>query len=257
MLECSANIELLFCEAGITPASRIRAAADCGFQLVEMWNWRDKDLTTVATALAETGTRLQALCVEPMGRLVDRSTHAQFLAGLHDSIAVADRLGSPFLYLIAGNSMPGVERAEQHRAVVEALSRAADVLDGHEVMLLLENLNSRVNHVGTFLDSSRETIQIVREVSAPTIGMLYDLYHSLVMGEQPIQELAGAIDMVKYVQIADVPGQGEPGSGQVDWSRVLTDLSELGYAGAIGLEYVPTVETTRSVAEILHIAAQV
>jgi hydroxypyruvate isomerase len=114
-----------------------------------------------------------------------------------------------------------------------------------------------VNHVGTFLDSSRETIQIVREVGAPTIGMLYDLYHSLVMGEQPTQELAGAIDMVKHVQIADVPGQGEPGSGQVDWSRVLTDLSELGYAGAIGLEYVPTVETTRSVAEILHIAAQV
>jgi len=257
MLECSANIELLFSEAGITPASRIRAAADCGFQLVEMWNWRDKDLATVTTALAETGTRLQALCVEPMGRLVDRSTHAQFLAGLHDSIAVAERLGSPFLYLIAGDRMSGVERAEQHRAVVEALSQAADVLDGHEVMLLLENLNSRVNHVGTFLDSSRETIQIVREVGAPTIGMLYDLYHSLVMGEQPTQELAGAIDMVKHVQIADVPGQGEPGSGQVDWSRTLTELRELGYAGAIGLEYVPTVETTRSVAEILHIAAQV
>lgn len=150
MLECSANIELLFRAAGITAASRIRAAADCGFQLVEMWNWRDKDLTTVTTALAETGTRLQALCVEPMGRLVDRSTHVQFLAGLHDSIAVADLLGSPFLYLIAGNSMPDVERAEQHGAVVEALSRSADVLDGHEVMLLLEKLNSRVNHVDTF-----------------------------------------------------------------------------------------------------------
>jgi hydroxypyruvate isomerase len=153
--------------------------------------------------------------------------------------------------------MPGVERAEQHRAVVEALSEAADLLDGHEVMLLLENLNSRVNHVGTFLDSTRETIQIVREVGAPTIAILYDVYHSLVMGEHPIHELADAADLVRHVQIADVPGQGEPGSGQVDWSRVLTDLSGLGYAGAIGLEYVPTVETTRSVAEILNIAARV
>jgi hydroxypyruvate isomerase len=255
--ECSANIELLFREAGSAPASRIRAAAGCGFQLVEMWNWRDKDLAALTTALAETGTRLQALCVEPMGRLVDRSTHAQFLAGLQDSIPVAERLGSPFLYLIAGDSMPGVDRAEQHRAVVAALSRAADLLDGHEVMLLLENLNSRVNHVGTFLDSSRETIQIVREVGAPTIAMLYDVYHSLAMGEQPIHELAGATDLVKHVQIADLPGQGEPGSGQVDWWRVLTDLRGLGYTGVIGLEYVPTVETTRSIAEILHIAAQV
>jgi hydroxypyruvate isomerase len=67
--------------------------------------------------------------------------------------------------------------------------------------------------------------------------------------------LTGAIDTVKHIQIADVPGKGEPGSGGVDWRQLLSDLHGLGYAGAIGLEYVPTMDTARSILGIREILA--
>ena len=76
--------------------------------------------------------------------------------------------------------------------------------------------------------------------------MLYDAYHSLQMGETPEHELAGAINAVSHVQIADLPHRSEPGTGTVDWPARLRALRDLGYTGPFGLEYVPTMESGAS-----------
>lgn len=254
--DLSVNLELLFTEAGQSTADRVRAAADAGFRRVEIWNWRAKDLDALRRAMAVTATALHVMCVEPMGHLVDRTTHDVFLAGLRESIPVAEDLGCPFLFLIARDRLPGVARAVQHESVVEALTHAAEVLDGHEVVLLLENLNSRTDMPNTYLDSSRETIEILREVGSPSVAMLYDAYHSVVMDETPSEVLRDAGDLIRHIQIADVPGKGEPGSGSVDWVRFLADLRDVNYPGAVGLEYVPTTNSARSVQEFREIVAR-
>ena len=74
-------------------------------------------------------------------------------------------------------------------------------------------------------------------------------------GEDPAVELAGAGELVKYVQIADAPGRGEPGSGSIDWPAALGILRASGYDGPIGLEYYPTQESAASVALIRELAA--
>jgi hydroxypyruvate isomerase len=254
--DLSVNLELLFREAGERTSDRVRAAADSGFRRVEFWNWRAKDLRAVQRAMAATGTALQVMCVEPMGHLVDRTTHDAFLAGLRESVPVAEDLGCPFLFLIARDRLPGVERAVQHESVVEALTRAAEVLDGHEVVLLLENLNSRTDMPDTYLDSSPETIEILRAVGSPSVGMLYDVYHSVVMDETPAEVLREGAELIRHIQIADVPGKGEPGSGSVDWVRFLAELRDANFPGAVGLEYVPTTDSARSVHEIRQIVSR-
>lgn len=252
----SVNLEMLFREAGERTADRIRAAADSGFRRVEIWNWRAKDLEAMRRAMAATEIMLQVMCVEPMGHLVDRTTHDAFLVGLEESVPVAEDLGCPFLFLIARDRLPGVQRAVQHASVVEALTRAADVLAGSEVVLLLENLNSRTDMANTYLDSSRETIDILREVGSPSVGMLYDAYHSVVMGETPAEVLRDGGDLIRHIQIADFPGKGEPGSGSVDWAGFLADLHDIDYPGAVGLEYVPTTDSARSVHRIRELVAR-
>jgi hydroxypyruvate isomerase len=254
--DLSVNLELLFTEAGARTADRVRAAADAGFRRMEIWNWRAKDLEALRRAMAETGSMLQVMCVEPMGHLVDRTTHDAFLAGLCESIPVAEDLGCPFLFLIARDRLPGVDRAVQHESVVAALTRAAEVLAGHEVVLLLENLNSRTDMANTYLDSSRETIEILREVGSPSVGMLFDAYHSVVMSETPAEVLRDGGELIRHIQIADVPGKGEPGSGAVDWVDFLAELRAVDYAGAVGLEYVPTTDSARSVRRIRDIVAR-
>jgi hydroxypyruvate isomerase len=251
--ELSANIELLFHESGAMP-DRVRAAARLGIPAVEIWFWRDKDVDTIATALDETGVALQTMCVDPRLTLVDATTHDRFVRAVTESAQVADRLGCPFLVVTAGEQRPRVSRDEQRAAVVEALRRAADVLAPTAVSVLLENLNSRVDHPGTFLDSTAECLGIVEEVRSPRVRLLYDHYHSLVMDERPEKVLADRVDLVGHVQTADVPGRHEPGSGSIDWQAELTTLRKLGYAGRIGLEYFPTTGTERSLECIRRVA---
>ncbi|MEJ2855107.1 MULTISPECIES: TIM barrel protein [unclassified Saccharothrix] len=245
MYELSANLEWLFGERdGV--AERVKAAADLGVPAVEIWGWRGRDVGGLELALRETGVVLQTMCVDPMGTLVDPGTHDVFLEAVGESAALADRLGCPYLVITVGNERDGVSRQEQRRAVVDGLRQAAEVLDGYEAVLLLENLNSRVDHVGTFLDSTVECLDIVDEVGSPHVKMLYDHYHSLVMGERPEVVLAGRVDRVGHVQTADVPGRHEPGTGTVDWAHELSVLRDLGYSGRIGLECMPTVGTVEA-----------
>jgi hydroxypyruvate isomerase len=96
-------------------------------------------------------------------------------------------------------------------------------------------------------------VSIIREVDHPSLRLLYDLYHSVVMGERPAVVLAGATDLVCHVQVADVPGRAEPGSGAIDWAADVATLAALGYRSRIGLEYVPTIDSGASLAHIRSI----
>ncbi|HEX3812247.1 MAG TPA: TIM barrel protein [Mycobacteriales bacterium] len=255
MYELSACLELLFTEAGPDCADRIRAAADRQVHGVEIWGWRNKDLPGVRTALTDTSSTLVSMVSDPQCQLTDPASHETFLSGLRDSLEVGADLGVPFLVVVAGDARPDVPRAEQHRAVVEVLQRAADMVANGDITLILEPLNSRVDHVGTFLDSTREGIQILREVDSSRVRLLYDAYHSLVMDEDPRDQLSDAMDLVAHIQIADAPGRGEPGTGRLDWRQHLSTFYSLGYRGRIGLEYRPTIATGDSLRQIEAIAA--
>ncbi len=43
-----------------------------------------------------------------------------------------------------------------------------------------------------------------------------------------------------YVEIADAPGRGWPGSGSIDWPGFFAVLGEFGYDGPAGLEVFPS-----------------
>ncbi len=186
------------------------------------------------------------MCTEPMGQLVDPNTHGIFLDGLEDSIAVAARLNCPYLVVTAGDTRSGVRREDQRAAIVEALRHADEILTGRAVTLLLENLNSRVDHPGTFLDSTTEVIRILHETASPFIKLLFDAYHASVMNEDARHILDTAGDLLAHIQIADTPGRHEPGSGTIDWPAELATFHGLGYTGRLGLEYQPTVPTLDS-----------
>ena len=79
---------------------------------------------------------------------------------------------------------------------------------GSGVKLILEPVNTRVDHPGAFAGPARRTPSLSPGVSSGSFGILYDLYHSVTEGEDPATELASAGDLMDYVQIADSPGRG-------------------------------------------------
>jgi hydroxypyruvate isomerase len=250
----SACVEWLFAEGDRPFPQRIRAAAAAGFTQVEFWSTVNKDVSAVEQAIHDTGVTVACFMSEPRGRLVDPTTHTAFLEGVARSTELAGRLNAENLIVVSGDSLPGVERSRQRAAITEALRRAAPIASAAGVRLLLEPLNTLSDHAGYFLDSTAEGLEIVREVGDPAVLLLYDIYHSVVMGEDPPAVLAGAGALVGHVHIADVPGRHEPGTGAIDWAAQLQALRALGYARALGLEYRPARDTESSLALIRNLA---
>ena len=255
MYQLSANIELLFKEAGEAP-DRVRAAAATGFDAVEMWFSTDKDLDALGKALADTGTQLTSLLAGPrMGYTYPGTDLAPFHEGLDVAVANAQQLGCPRVVLASGTGFPGMNRQKNHQLITDMFAEAVERTAGSGIEFALEPINSRVDHPGALTDRTDDAVQIARAIGSDRFGILYDLYHSIVQGEDPATELANAAGLVKYVQLADVPGRGQPGSGRLDWAAQLGVLRASGYDGPIGLEYFPTVPSEESVRLIRSIAA--
>lgn len=249
MIELSACIEWLFAEEP-SFAARITRAAEAGLPCVEFWTWRDKDIAAIAAALRASGVRLTSFLSQPEANLVDRATHPEFLAGVEESAAVAASLGCNGLIVLAGDRLAGSDDREQRDAVVSALREATPRAAAHDVTLVLEPLNTRVDHAGAFLDATRDGLDIVEAVDMGNVKLLLDIYHAVVMGESPQDAVGDRVDLVGHVHVADIPGRHEPGTGTIDWDRIVAWLSASGYDGAVGLEYMPSQPTVESMALI-------
>lgn len=247
MTRFSACIEMLFVPETDDFAERIHLAKAEGFDLVEFWLWANKDLDAVERALQETGVKLAGIVAEPFAELTREGDHDRFLAGLEQSCDVALRLGANVLICQSGPLLAGVDRARQHEALTTAMARSADVLKGSGVRLALEPLNDRVDHPGYYLTSTTEGLDICDAVNRPEIGITYDMYHSMVMGEDPEVVVAGRLDCIFHVHLADHPGRNEPGSGSLPIKQKLAWLEAQGYDGAVGLEFRPTGSTADAV----------
>ena len=240
----SACIEMLFKDIPEFP-DRIRAAKAAGLDAVEFWRSSNKDLDAVKAALDETGLPLAGIMCEPIAKLGDKEMHGWFLEGVRTSLAAALKLGAPVMIAQAGDNSASIARSQQHASIVAVLGEAATILEGSGVVLALEPLNDRVDHPGYYLTSTIEGLDIIDEVGRPEIRLLYDIYHAAVMGEE-IELLEGRLDRVVHAHLADTPGRGEPGSGQMDYANRLRWLVSNGYDGLIGLEYRPTGDTVAS-----------
>ena len=262
MYQLAPNIELLFKEAG-DYQDRVRAAAAAGFTAVEMWGptghdapAKPKDLPALKAALQETGTVLTAQLAEPRTQfMLPGFDHEPFYRKLDEGVAIAQDLGSTRIVVGGGTGFGGSKRQTQLDQLIEIYRRATAQIEGSGVTLVFEPVNGRVDHPGTLVDRTADAAYIARGVDSPFFGVLYDIYHSVVEGEDVAQALADADGVVRYVQLADAPGRGEPGTGSIDWAKTLGQLRASGYDGPIGLEYFPTTESAVSVARIREFAA--
>ena len=247
-MQLSPCIEWMFADAHPDMGDRIRAAKAAGFATGEFHLWRDKDLESIAAALAETGSRLTGICVDPRRSIVDPAQHEELFAAVAESLEAAKRIGSPPMIVASGFIREGVSPEEHFAEAVKALTHIAGLAEAAGVMLLLEPLNSKVDHPGMYLVCTRLAFDLIEAVNSPNLRLLYDVYHSAVMGEDMAEVLTGRMHLVHHVQVADLPGRNEPGTGTLDWDQIIGTLKALDYRGNIGLEYRPTLPPAESLA---------
>ncbi|KQZ85819.1 hydroxypyruvate isomerase [Microbacterium sp. Root166] len=263
MYQLAANIELLFTEAG-DYHDRVRAAADAGFTAVEMWGPTGadfpsvpKDIAALKTALEETNTQLTLQTAEPRTHfMLPPKDHSEFYRKLDEGVRIAQTLECPRLVVSGGTGFGGSRRRTQLDELVEIFRKATTQISGSGITLVLEAVNGRVDHPGMLLDRTADAVYVARGVDSPSFGVLYDLYHSVTEGENPEVELTNAGELIQYVQIADAPGRGEPGTGEIDWPAFFTVLRATGYDGPIGLEPVPQTSSAEAIQYIRELASR-
>lgn len=255
--ELSVNLEYMFHEAGERIEDRIAAAAAAGFNKVEIFNTAGRDLAAIRRALDENDVQLWSVVADPRTRLVDPDTHAQFLDLFRKAAEDAVALGCKRVVVASGPAVPYLKRAVQLATVAQAVSSVVTIAEELGVTIILEAVNTRVDHPGVLFAMTEDALNVVEAVGSPRVCLLYDIYHSITEGEDPFTILPPVAHLVEHVQIADAPGRGEPGTGTIDWTKILGLLKSVGYTGAIGVECSPTKSSTaQSLAYIQRLCSE-
>jgi hydroxypyruvate isomerase len=162
----------------------------------------------------------------------------QFLDSVDEALDAATFLGCHRINALVGRETPGVPWERQRDLVVERLRRVAPVAAEVGVVLLVEAISTHLLP-GYLVNYSRQALEIVDLVGHPNVRFQYDVYHMQLMEGNLISTLRANVAKIAHVQIADVPGRHEPGTGEINYPNVLKALEETGYRGYVGLEYVP------------------
>jgi len=236
-IELAACAEMVFLDLPIT--ERIRRIADLGFQ-VFIWNWTAKDID----ALARTGARFSSMTGYVTGTLADDDGAAELLSTAEQSVAVAQKLGCPRLNLhgtgLDDRGLP-VKPAthvsgDMWITAARTLDRIAALGERHGVTFMLENLNTAVDHPGVPFARAADTLVLVEAVDRPGLRMNLDLYHAQIGEGNLIDLLRRALPLIGEIQVADVPGRCEPGTGEINYPAIGAALRDMGYRGTVGLE---------------------
>jgi hydroxypyruvate isomerase len=243
----AANLSMLWPELDVY--DRFRAAADAGFSRVEILFVHSLDRERIAGLLKTHGLELVLFDPSPgdweageRGTLSVPGREAEFQQSVRNALEAAKLFGTRRLNAIAGIVPPGVSRAEAQRTATQNLQAAAPLAEQAGVMLLVENINT-IDMPGYFADTPERAAELVQAVDRPNVRLQLDQYHVGMMGGDPLAALRQYRPMVEHVQIADVPGRHEPGTGHQPIREFLADLDNLGYEGNVGLEYRPSANT--------------
>lgn len=253
--DLSVNLEYAFTEAGERVEDRIAAAAAAGFSKVELFLLKDRDLPSIRTALEANGVRLVSTVADYVTQLVDPATHDGFCDTFRAAAEGAVFLGCSNVVVTSGRGVPWLKRPVQLGIFADALRKLLPIAEELDVTILLESANTRVDHPGVLCSTTMDSVDVARMVDHPRVRVLYDLYHSVVEGEDPAEILPLAMPWITHVQIADAPGRGEPGSGAIDWPARLELLRREGYEGTIGIECQPTAPSAQALAYIQRLCS--
>lgn len=244
MPKFSANLTMLYGEHPFL--DRFVAARADGFEAVEFMFPYAFPKEQVAAALRDNGLRL-VLHNLPAGDwdagergiACHPGREQEFQDGVGRAVAYATSLGCPQLNCLLGIPPNGAKADRVRQTVVENLQYAAKTLDEAGIRLLIEPVNG-FDIPGFWLQRADQAVSVMDEVGSDNVFLQYDLYHQQRISGELLATWRRLRDRIAHIQVADNPGRGEPGTGEIDYAFLFAQLDREGYEGWIGCEYKPS-----------------
>lgn len=253
-----ANCSMLFTELPLL--GRPAAAKAAGFDTIEFWwPWPDQpvpsdaDVDAFVTAVQDSGVRLAGLnffagdLAGPDCGVVSIPSRAQqFRDNIDVTVEIGERLGTGAFNALYGNRVDGVRPEQQDEVGTQSLVAAAKAADAIGATVLVEAVSGPKPYPLRTAAAAVAVVDRARAAGADNVAFLLDIFHLAANGDDVDAAIRDHVDAVGHVQIADFPGRGEPGTGELDLDRYLSELEAAGYTGYVGLEYKPTTTTENS-----------
>jgi hydroxypyruvate isomerase len=233
---------------------RPRAARNAGFEAVEYW-WPfqsptppDAEIAAFISAIQDAGVQLTGLNFAAgdmpagdRGILSDPTMTKTFQDNVDIAVGIAEALGTRAFNALYGNRSDDHSPAAQDNVAAENLAYAARAADRIGATVLIEPVSGAPRYpLITGADCIRVIDRVHKEHGPTNLRLLADLYHLHVNGDDVGAVIRDQGSRIGHVQIADAPGRGEPGTGEIPLRAYLEQLNEQGYRGYVGLEYKPT-----------------
>jgi len=231
-----------------------------GFDAIEFWDWRDKDLEAIRRAAEEAEIAISGFNGDADYSLVDPSHKEKYLDYLRQSIKAAKKVGALSLTIhsnalgeggIVVNHYKDLSNTVKLCSMYDTLLECAKIAEVEEINLNLEALNVTTDHVGNFLEFTQMGAEICSLINSPRLSLLYDIYHMQINEGCICDTISNYHEWFGHVHVADVPRRHEPGTGEVNYKKVLRHLEECGYKGYVGYELFPLKDTTQAVKQIM------
>jgi hydroxypyruvate isomerase len=251
-LRFAPNLTMLYNEAPFL--ERFALAAEAGFQAVEFLFPYEYGAAPIRQQLDAHGLRPVLFNINPgnfaggeRGALSIPARRAYFRSSFQEALDYAATLGCPRIHVMSGNRIPALERAAQLECALENLAWAAPLAAAVNVTLLIEPLNA-TDMPDYLIHSTSDAMQIVAGANHPNVKLQYDVYHAQMTEGNLIQTMTRLMPVIGHIQISDVPGRHQPGTGEINYPAIFAALERLDYQGYVGLEYRPDGETDASLA---------
>ena len=239
---------------------RVKTAARLGFKNVEIW-WVDSifkgppdQLAKLAQAhrVAITNTVINSPDGSVGSGLTDpRKSKDAWLERARMTINYTKEAGIPNTIFLTGDRVKDLSDQQMLDSVIEWTKPVVDLAEKAGVTLLLEPLNDKYDHPGHWLTSSDQGAEICRKIGSQRLRILFDCYHMQVMEGDLVNHIKRNIDVIGHFHSAGVPGRHEPFTGETNYPVVLEQIERLGYEGAFGLEYAPSMDQDASLTKTL------
>lgn len=229
-------------------AALLSAVATAGFPAVEIWG-RGDDFPEWLQLAQKHGLQLCSM-VGHRAAMNLASAHAEAEREIQESVVVAARHDIPGIICFSGNAVEGQSRDEALDIVVEGFRRVVPHAEAAGVTLLLELLNSRVDHPGYLADHTAWGVEICRRVNSPRLRLLYDIYHMQIMEGDIIRTIRDNIAWIGHFHTAGNPGRQEIGATQeLNYAAIAQAIRESGFAGYVGHEFLPAGDPVAAMRE--------
>lgn len=232
--------------AGDDYIDQLKFAADQGFTAWEDNGMKGRPVELqerVAKTMEDLGMTMGVFVAhkiewrEPSLVTGDKEISDQFLNQIKESVDVAQRVNAKWMTVVPGHVDLRLQMDYQTANVIDLLRKASEILEPHNLVMVLEPLNWWANHPGLFLSQIPQAYMICRAVNSPSCKILFDIYHQQITEGNLIPNIDKAWDEIGYFQTGDNPGRKEPTTGEINYKNVFQHIYNKGYEGVLGMEH--------------------